>query len=66
MGDFFDVFHFQAISLSLLAVVRVIAGATSYSDAQIEEIVKNSGEGSDVYTTHSETHRPIHVPVFER
>jgi hypothetical protein len=53
------------ISIFFLAAVQVVFAAI-YSDPQIDEIVKNSGAGNDVYTTHSETHRPIHVPVFER
>lgn len=45
--------------------MQIVAAAPSYSDTQIDEIVANSGE-KGVYTTHSETHRPIHVPVFQR
>lgn len=43
----------------------VLADKTSYSDTQIDEIVKHSGD-KGIYTTHSETHRPIHVPVYQR
>lgn len=45
--------------------MQIIDAASSYSDTEIDEIVKSSGENG-LYTTHSETHRPIHVPVFER
>lgn len=57
---------FQALSISLLAVSQLIAAdSATYSDGQIEEAVENSAE-KGVYTTHSETHRPIHVPVYQR
>lgn len=42
-----------------------IEASSSYGDSQIQEAVKSAGE-SGIYTTHSETHRPIHVPVYER
>jgi hypothetical protein len=53
----------QVFPLSLLAVALISVEA--YSDAQIDEIVKNSGE-KGLYTTHSESARPVHVPVFQR
>jgi hypothetical protein len=57
----------QALSLSLLAVVQIVAAESTFSDPEIAEIVKNSAENqNDVYTTHSESIRPIHVPVYER
>lgn len=57
---------FQALSLSLLAVAKIIAADTAtYSDTQIGDVVENSGD-KGVYTTHSETHRPIHVPLYQR
>jgi hypothetical protein len=46
--------------------VQAIDVASAYSDSQIDEIVENSGGDKGIYTTHSETHRPIHVPVYER
>lgn len=45
--------------------MRSITAASTFSDSEIDEIVKNSGE-KGIYTTHSESHRPIHVPVFQR
>lgn len=57
---------FQALSISLLAVLQITsADSEKYSDGQIDETVANSAE-KGVYTTHSETHRPIHVPVYQR
>lgn len=39
---------------------------TSTDDStEIEDFLKSSGEYG-IYSTHSETHRPIHVPLFER
>lgn len=61
-----DVFSTQASSLSFLAIVQIPFVASSYSDAQIDEILKNSGGDKGIYTTHSESHRPIYTPVYER
>lgn len=48
-------------------MARIIDGSSSsYTDSEIQEIVKNSGGDEGIYTTHSETHRPIHVPVYQR
>lgn len=56
----------QASSLSFVAFVQIIFAEPSYSDTQIDEILKSSAVDKGIYTTHSETHRPIHVPVYER
>lgn len=62
----FCILFFQAwISLSLLAFSPASDAASPFSDSQIEEIVKGSSENG-IYTTHSETTRPIHVPVYQR
>jgi hypothetical protein len=55
----------QVLSLSFVAVLQIGAATSSYSDSLIDEAVKNSRE-KGIYTTHSETTRPIHVPVFQR
>lgn len=42
-----------------------LVSSAAYDDADVEEVIRNSGD-KGLYTTHSETTRPIHVPVYQR
>ena len=42
----------------------IITGIPSDSN-EVDDIVQNSRD-QGIYTTHSETNRPVHVPVFQR
>ena len=53
-----------ALSIVLTFVFVVSTESSSSYDDQVSDIVKYSGN-ENIPTTHSESTRPVHVPVFQ-